>query len=80
MTCFQPFQLSGVIFNGHFLWKFLYLCVGHYGPQRNDSIFMNLQHSVASCKYTFRKELALAKLRAKDNFQTGLDQWLNSFV
>ena len=31
---------------------------------RNDSIFRNIQHSLALCKFTFRKELALVKLRA----------------
>ena len=47
---------------------------------RNDNIFRSIQHSLASCKFIFRKGLALVKLRAKGNYQPMLDQWLNSFV
>ena len=47
---------------------------------RNDSIFIGLQHSLTSCKFTFRKELVLVNLRAKSKYQPKLDQWLEGFV
>jgi hypothetical protein len=34
---------------------------------RNDSIFRGFQHSVSSAKATFRREMALVKLRARQN-------------
>lgn len=47
---------------------------------RNDSIFSGLQHSLSSCKATFRRELALVKLRAKSRIKFLLDQWLDHYV
>lgn len=55
------------------------LCLAIWSA-RNDLIFRNIQHSVASCKFIFRKELALVKLRAEDHYQPELDQWLSSLV
>ena len=46
----------------------------------NGNIFRSLQHSVSSCKTTFRRELALVKLRAKNKYQTQFDQWLEGYV
>jgi hypothetical protein len=47
---------------------------------RNDSIFRSIQHSFSSCTSILRKELALVKLRAKDNYQPLFDRWLVNFV
>jgi hypothetical protein len=47
---------------------------------RNDIIFKNLGHSVASTKVIFKKEMALVKLRAKNKYQPMLDLWLDSLV
>lgn len=54
----QPFFMEIIICMSWAIWA-----------ARNGNVFRGLQHSVASCKATFGRELALVKLRAKNSFQ-----------
>jgi hypothetical protein len=47
---------------------------------RNDAIFRNQHHSLQSCKFIFKQELAWVKLRAKRDLSTQLQLWLDNFV
>jgi hypothetical protein len=47
---------------------------------RNDNIFKGLQHSVASYKASFKRELAQVKLRVGNNLKTPLAQWIEHYV
>jgi len=47
---------------------------------RNDLIFRQIQHSLASCKIVFKHELAQVKLRAKEDFKPLIVSWLVHFV
>jgi len=62
------------------LWAIWYTRIGLFFGERNDVVFRNLQHSVISCKVTFRQELARVKLRAKEEDKQLIDLWLDSFV
>jgi hypothetical protein len=46
----------------------------------NDNMFRGLQHSVASYKATFKRELAQVKLRVSNNLKTPLAQWIEDYV
>lgn len=95
MSCWNTLGLAHLIIQGDILQSFSAFKVHPHRPffmkiivsmcwaiwtARNDVIFKKFQHSMASCKITFHKELALAKLRARSHYQPLFDQWLDNFV
>lgn len=74
MICLRLFQPSGYIFNSFFLWGSG--CQEWQYFQRHSTLFGFLQLQV----FTFRKELALVMLKARNKYQHKLDQWLKPFV
>lgn len=47
---------------------------------RNDDIFRNQPHSLQTCRFVFKQELAGVKLRAKKVLGLQIQLWLDNFV
>jgi len=65
----QPFFMEIIIYICWAIWS-----------ARNDNIFRGLQHSIASCKASFRRELTQIKFRVSNNLKTPLAQWIEHYV